>query len=62
MPALLALATTAAVPALVSVSELPASSVKVTSTLMILPKSVDTRVYVSPVAPEIAVSRLESHW
>ena len=59
---LLELSATDAVGELVRDSSLPSSSVKVTFTLMILPKSVDTRVYVDPVAPEIAVSRFESHW
>ena len=44
MPALLALAATAAVCALVRVSSWPASSVKVTRTLTVLPASAGTRV------------------
>ena len=55
-------ASTVSVAALVSVSSLPASSVKVTRTLMILPRSVAWSVWVEPVAPSISVSLLDSHW
>ena len=52
---------TAAVAALVRVSPKPASSVNVTCTLMALPTSVAARMYVDPVAPEMAASSA-SHW
>ena len=58
---LLAFASTAAVAALVSVSSLPASSVKDTFTLMALPSSSATRVYVESVAPGMSVPPA-SHW
>ena len=54
-------AVTAAVATLVSVSLLPSSSVKDTSTLMALLSSLLVRVYVEPVAPAISESSA-SHW
>ena len=52
---------TASVAAPVSPSSLPASSVKVTVTLMALPMSSTTGVYVSSVAPDMSASSA-SHW
>ena len=54
-------AATVAVAALVSDSSWPASSVKVTLTLMALPSSVEVRVYVESVAFVISVSPA-THW
>jgi hypothetical protein len=53
--------TTADAPSLVSDSLFPASSSKVTRTLMTLPLSDDWRVSVEPVVPSISVSSA-SHW
>ena len=54
-------AVTAPVGSLVSDSEWPPSSVKLTRTLMVLPSSAATRVWVELMAPEIATSPA-SHW
>ena len=62
----LAAAETTAVAALVSVSGLLASSVKLTFTLMVVPWSAATSVWVLAVAPEMFVSVLSVatriHW
>ena len=58
-------AATAAVAALVSVSALLASSVKLTFTLIVVPRSAVTSVWVLAVAPEMFVSAPPStriHW
>ena len=55
-------AATESVAALVSSSLLPASSVKESLTLMVLPSSESTSVYVELVAPSISASLLVSHW
>ena len=52
---------TSPVAALVSVSECPSSSVKLTRTLTVLPASAVARVYVCPVAPEMSVSDVRCH-
>ena len=59
--ALLGLAAAAAVGVLVRVSWCPLSSVKDTRTLIVLPSSASTSVYVALVPPEMSES-LESHW
>ena len=52
---------TASVAALVSDSSFPASSVKLTFTLMVSPTSLEARVYVESVAPGLSVPSA-SHW
>ena len=56
---------TGAVGGLVSVSACPASSKKLTRTLMVLPTSFDPMLYVVLVSPSMSVSELPSfdtHW
>ena len=58
---MLGLGETALVAALVRDSALPAASVKLTVTVMALPRSLAVRVYVAAVAPAMAVPSA-SHW